>query len=115
MDAGTVAPITGRDLVRVEEKFATALAAIKEVLAIREALTTRALEKAEVYSETVLGVIKNENPVADYLTQPTGAPKSKMFQRPIDTEVSLKLESFLPAAIEKALSKFEDQDLVINI
>ncbi len=59
MDVGTVAPITGRDLARVEEKFATAMAAIKEVIAIREALTSRAFEKSEVYVEARFAALNN--------------------------------------------------------
>jgi hypothetical protein len=57
--------------------------------------------------------VGNFNPIADYLTQPDGSPKSKMFQRPIDQVVEAKMEVFLEDALTRRLKEFEDNDIII--
>ena len=70
-------------------------------------------DPVETDQNTVHGAIVNENPVADYLTQPYGAPKSKMFARPIDAFVEDKTEGFLITALQHELEAFENTDFYI--
>lgn len=70
-------------------------------------------DPVEVDYNIVHGAIVNENPVADYLTQPYGAPKSKMFARPIDAFVEKKTEEFLITAFQYELEALENTDFYI--
>ena len=66
-----------------------------------------------VMGDTIEGYIENHNPVADYLTQPDGAPNSKMFQRPIDKEVEAFTETELENQILKGLAAFSKTDIYV--
>ena len=66
-----------------------------------------------VMGDMVEGFIENHDPVADYLTQPLGSPKSTMFQRPIDEEVEAATATALEKRINENLDKFSK--LTINL
>lgn len=51
--------------------------------------------------------------LSDFLTQPNGAPKSRMFQRPIDEEVEAKTATLTEQNINKQLEQFFNTTFIL--
>ena len=70
-------------------------------------------EEPEVNGDTVDGWILNQNPVAGYLTQPDGSPKTTMFRRPIDAMVAGTTEIHLENRIMANLRRLESETIIL--
>jgi hypothetical protein len=56
--------------------------------------------------DDLVGSVENHDPVADYLTQPSGAPKSKMFARPIDKLVEAGMIDDIEIRVNQRVAGF---------
>jgi hypothetical protein len=71
------------------------------------------MEDPKIVADNVEATVKNEDWKADYLTQPKGWPKTKMFQRPIDKEVEQYIEDTLNKELNQRIKQLENKDYYI--
>lgn len=68
---------------------------------------------ATVSASKIEGSVENRNRVADYLTQPKGSPRSKMFIRPIDLVIEAKMTATLEEELEKGFNALNNKDIYL--